>query len=76
MPISIRFGLRKKSSIIVMVVFQGILKQEPNLDIDQNKKYEDFRWEDGGSFMSQIDTDEIGDCIKSYRDLIKVDRIS
>lgn len=73
-PVSIRFGLRK-NWIIAMCVFSGRLSQEPDLRHDKTKKYEEFTWENEDSFLNGLSPKEMGDCIKSYRDLVKNPKI-
>jgi len=73
-PRSIRFNLRSDSEkpwIMAMCVYSGTIgEQTPIL---QNKKYKEIRWEDSYSFINtNLRGKPIGDCIKSYRDLIQL----
>lgn len=70
-PLSIRFSLRENPNgekwIMAMCLFEGILDGEPELI---TPKYESYTWEDGPKFVSSLKSREMGDCTKSFRDLI------
>ena len=70
-PLSIRFNMRENSDgnkwIMAMCLFEGVLEGEPKL---MGPKYESFVWEDGPRFVYSLKSQEMGDCTKSYRDLL------
>jgi tetratricopeptide (TPR) repeat protein/ADP-ribose pyrophosphatase YjhB (NUDIX family) len=71
-PVSIRFNLRKdkngKNWIIVMCLFEGKLSGIPK---PKTNKYQEIRFDDVSFIENEINPKEIGDCIKSYRDLFR-----
>jgi hypothetical protein len=76
-PVSIRFNLRKEDDgehwIIAMCLFEGEFGGTPDLRTD---KYQTATWERGYSFISGLDSKRMGDCIKSYRDMIRCGEMS
>lgn len=77
-PASIRFNLREtngKKWIIAMCLFVGIVDELTNPEL-RTKKYKDLSWSESASFISNLGSKEIGDCIKSYRDLIRCGLLS
>ena len=70
-PISIRFNLRDENPnepwIIAMCLFKGRLNRKPEI---QDKKYEKMDFSDGLKFLNDLKSKKMGDCTKSYRDLL------
>ena len=71
-PRSIRFSLRISEKgepwIMAMCLYGALLEGEPRLI---SAKYSDMVWEDGPRFIQKLPSDKMGDCIKSYRDLVQ-----
>ena len=71
-PRSIRFSPRKSENgdpwIMAMCLYGAHLEGEPRLI---TAKYSEMVWEDGKHFIKQLAPDKMGDCIKSYRDLVQ-----
>ena len=71
-PRSIRFSPRISEKgepwIMAMCLYGARLEGEPHLI---TPKYSEMVWEDGSRFIKKLDPDKMGDCIKSYRDLVQ-----
>ena len=71
-PRSIRFSPRISAEgepwIMAMCLYGARLEGKPHLI---TPKYSEMVWEDGSRFIKKLDTDKMGDCIKSYRDLLR-----
>lgn len=72
-PRSIRFGPRISEKgepwTMAMCLYEARLEGEARL---VTTKYSEMVWEDGPRFIRNLDQREMGDCIKSYRDLIQL----
>jgi tetratricopeptide (TPR) repeat protein len=70
-PRSIRFSPRVSKDgepwVMAMCLYEGCLDGEPRLVTD---KYSEMRQEDGPCFIGKLEPDKMGDCSKSYRDLV------
>jgi hypothetical protein len=53
---------------MAMCVFEGTYDGKLELKSD---KYQSFVWEDGPEFVNTLNSNEMGDCTKSYRDLLR-----
>ena len=71
-PRSIRFSPRVSENgepwIMAMCLYEGGLEGEPRL---VTAKYSEMVWEDGPRFINKLDPGKMGDCTKSYRDLMR-----
>jgi tetratricopeptide (TPR) repeat protein/SAM-dependent methyltransferase len=76
-PRSIRFSPRVSEKgepwIMAMCLYGARLEGEPRL---VTAKYSKMVWEDGPLFIKQLEPDKMGDCIKSYRDLVHWPQVS
>jgi len=71
-PRSIRFSRRTSADgmpwIMAMCLYEGHLHAEPRL---LSGKYSELSKASGGEFIGQLGVEPLGDCVKSYRDLLR-----